>query len=132
MSITITIAGPNSPALAAEVEAFLADALATQAERLPLPEDQGIRRGDPLAVAALVLAVPGAIAATLDLAARVRLAERVDRLLERVRGTAAPADSVRLISDAAPELDLITAKRDEVLDRLEHAPDGTTSDQTKG
>jgi len=132
MSITVTISGPNAPALATAVEAFLADSLATRAERLPPPEDQPIQRSDPLAVAALVLAVPGAIAATLDLAARARLAERIDRLLERVRGTAAPADSVRLTSGAAPELDLITAKRDEVLDRLEHAPDGTDSDPTMG
>ncbi|WP_372396410.1 hypothetical protein ABMY26_11505 [Azospirillum sp. HJ39] len=132
MSITITIAGPKAPALAAEVEEFLADALGTDAERLPPSQDQAIQRGDPLAVAALVLAVPSAIVATLDLAARARLAERIDRLLERVRGTAAPADSVRLTSGAAPELDLITAKRDAVLDRLEQASDGTTSDPTKG
>ncbi|MBP2233291.1 hypothetical protein J2847_006628 [Azospirillum agricola] len=132
MSITITIAGPNAPALAAEVEAFLADVLATRAERLPPPEDQTVQRGDPLAVAALVLSIPSAVAATLDLAARARLAERIDRLLDRVRGTAAPTDSLRLTSGAAPELDLITAKRDAVLDRLEQAPDGTAKDPTKG
>jgi len=132
MSITITIAGPNAPAHAAEVEAFLADALATHAVRLPPSQDQAIQRGDPLAVAALVLAVPGAITATLDLAARAQLAKRIDQLLDRLRGTAAPADSVRLTSGAAPELDLITAKRDAVLDRLEQASDGTASDPAKG
>lgn len=132
MSITITIAGPNAPALAAEVEAFLADALATRAERLPPLQDQPVQRGDPLAVAALVLAIPGAITATLDLTTRARLAKRIDQLLDSLRGRAAPADSVRLTGGAAPELDLITAKRDAVLDRLEQASDGTTSDPTKG
>lgn len=132
MSITITIAGPNAPALAAEVEEFLADALGTDAERLPPSQDQAIQRGDPLAVAALVLAVPGAITATLDLAARAQLAKRIDQLLDRLRGRAAPADSVRLTGGTEPDLDLIIAKRDAVLDRLEQASDGATRDQTKG
>ncbi|TWB29655.1 hypothetical protein [Nitrospirillum bahiense] len=132
MNITITIAGSNAPALAAEVEAFLADALATRAERHAPPQDEAIQRGDPLAVAALVLAIPSAITATLDLVTRARLAERIDQLLDRVRGMAAPSDSVRLTSGAAPDLDLITAKRDAVLDRLEHAPDGITNNPTEG
>jgi hypothetical protein len=85
MTIEISIAGPNSQALAAEVEAFLAEAFQETPERRIPPEDQTPRRGDPLAVAALILAIPGAITATFDLAHRAKLAERIDGLRQRLR-----------------------------------------------
>jgi len=119
MTIEISIAGPNTQVLAAEVEAFLAEAFQQTPERRTPPEDRMPRRGDPLAVAALILAVPGAITATLDLAQRARLAERIDRLRERLRAKATPEDTVSLLTWGETELDLIAADRDSVLDRIE-------------
>lgn len=123
MTTTIHIAGPNAEALAAELESFFVEALGAVPERRLPPEDREAKRGDPVAIAALVLAVPGAIVATLDLAARARLGERIDQLLTRLRGTAAPDDRVSLVSGTTPPLDLTTAGRDAVLDRLERPSD---------
>ncbi len=130
MSIIFTIAGPNAEALATEIEAFVAEALATSAERCSLQEPRGLQRGDPVAIAALVLAIPGAITATLDIVSRARLAERIDRLLKRLRGTASPEDSVHLASGTASSLDLISAGRDAVLNRLEEAADEAANSST--
>ena len=119
MSVTVHINGPNASALASELETFFAEALTIKVERAPIPTDEAIQRSDPVAVAALVLAIPGAILATLDLAARARLGERIDQLLTRLRGKAAAADSVQLTNGEGAGLDLITANRDAVLDELE-------------
>jgi hypothetical protein len=119
MTIEISIAGPNTQVLAAEVEAFLAEAFQETPERRSQPEGWTPHRGDPLTVAALVLAVPGAITATLDLAQRARLAERIDGLRERLRAKAAPEDTVSLLTWGETDLDLIAADRDSVLDRIE-------------
>ncbi|HAQ00649.1 MAG TPA: hypothetical protein DCQ35_11665, partial [Rhodospirillum rubrum] len=73
MTLFLHITGPNAQALAAEVEAFFAEVIGTPVERRSLPKDDVIYRSDPLAVAALVLAIPGALVATLDLAQRARL-----------------------------------------------------------
>ncbi|TWA80386.1 hypothetical protein FBZ83_109192 [Azospirillum brasilense] len=126
MTVTIHIAGPNAGALAIELEAFFAEALGAVPERRGAPAAAGTQRGDLAdyaAVAALVLALPGAITATLDLAVRARLAERADRLLERLRGLAGAGDSVSLSAGTALPLDLTRAGRDELLDRLERPTD---------
>jgi hypothetical protein len=77
--------------------------------------EDGVERGDPIAVAALVLAIPGAIVATLDLMARTKVVERVQHLLEQVRKVDGGAV---LRIDLQPPLDLSRASADDVMDRL--------------
>ncbi|WP_413205736.1 hypothetical protein [Rhodospirillum sp. A1_3_36] len=122
MTARLHISGPQAERLAADVVAVLEEVLGTPPERLPRPASAGIRRGDPIAIAALVLAIPGAVVATLDLAARAKLAERLGRLLTRLRETAGPEDHLTLVSGGEPPLDLFTADLDRILDRLEDRP----------
>ena len=71
-------------------------------------------RGDPVAIAALVLAAPGAIVATLDLVQRAKLAEKVSKLL----GTARRSRRSATLRKKQRKLDLKTASDDDVIDIL--------------
>lgn len=109
----------------AVVDALVA-ALPPPMELRSRPMDREPTRGDPLAVAALILAVPDAVTGLLDLADRVRLAERIDRLRDRLRAKAAPDDLVRLRVEGETDLDLIAADRDAVLNRIEKPVSGSS------
>jgi hypothetical protein len=120
MTIEFSITGTNAGAIAAEVEAFLAEAFGRTPERRSPPEDPLPKRdGEFLAIVAIILALPGFINETQSLADRYKLAERVGRLQERLAALAKPGDTVTLSVPGQPAIDLITAKRDSVLDRLE-------------
>ncbi|WP_413208212.1 hypothetical protein [Rhodospirillum sp. A1_3_36] len=79
MTARLHISGPQAERLAADVVAVLEEVLGTPPERLPRPASAEIRRGDPIAIAALVLAIPGAVVATLDL-----FTADLDRILDRL------------------------------------------------
>ncbi len=78
--------GPNAEIMANDLGNLLAVEFADWPQRFetlhrsPRDGDLGVR-GDPVAVAALVLSVPSAILATWDLATRIRVRERVERLI---------------------------------------------------
>ena len=112
MTVSIRIVGPNAEAIAAEVEPLLVEAFQETPTRKAMPREQAPDRADPIAVAALILSIPGVILATLDLAARARLAERIDRLREKIRARASDKDRVELCVGADPAVDLAHTDRD--------------------
>lgn len=121
MSIEIHLTGDMAAALKDDAEAFLQDisqgmAEFRQCEGTPGTEGQ---RGDAIAIAALILAVPGAVVATLDLAQRARLSQKIQVLLEKIRETRGGAV---LHTQGDEPLDLKTAIVDEVLARIKRRP----------
>ena len=86
-------------------------------------QPSGINRTgpDPIAVAALLLAIPGAMVASWDLAERIKLKEKIDRLLAWVQERAAT------LSQSSPTMHLPngkviplnTVKPEEILDMLD-------------
>lgn len=101
-ALKFRIEGPEASALAAEIREILESELATSVtERAEVPDPRGqiTRSVDPLALSALVLAVPGAILAAADLAQRLELKPRVDRLLQRLRTRTAarPGNRVEIL-----------------------------------
>lgn len=75
------IEGPDAERLAVELGELVESELGGRAERRPdAPPRDAVVRGDPLAVAAVVLAIPGALLAGADLARRLELKEKVGRL----------------------------------------------------
>jgi hypothetical protein len=115
MSVEIRLSGVDGPALADEAEDVLRAAAGTEPERRDRRPAEEVFRGDPVAITALVLSVPGAVVSLLDLAERAQLAERVRRLLGRVRSADGAAT---LHVPGEPPLDLAAATEDEVMDRL--------------
>ncbi len=125
MSIEIRLSGVDGTGLGDEAEGVLRAAAGTEPERREHKPREEVTRGDPVAIAALVLSVPSAIVSLLDLAERARLAERVRRLLARTR---LADDAVTLHVPGAPPLDLAAATEDEVMDRLTQGADSRSGD----
>ncbi len=116
-TIRFRITGPEAATSANELEALLRAELACDAVRVPdTPEAPGtvVRAGDPVAVAALVLSIPGALLAVSDLAQRIELVAKLQRLAHwaqerrRAYGTRVeviPGEGqVLLLDDAEPGL----------------------------
>lgn len=83
------------------------------------PSNADGQRGDGIAIAALILAIPGAVVATLDLAQRARLGQKIEVLLKKIRETRGGAV---LHTQGDEPLDLKTAIVDEVLARIKRRP----------
>jgi len=128
MTIEIRIEGSNAQGLAVIARSFLEEVFRQVPEtHSPLAGPADPRKGDPVAVAALILAVPGAVLATLDLVQRARLAERIETLCTSLRNRATPGDRVQLLmSGSDTALDLLSANRDAVMNRLEAPSDNKT------
>jgi hypothetical protein len=103
MVVRFRIEGTDRAAAADELQRLLEDELGIEPERVEVPvsEHDG-RKGDPVAIAALILAVPGAVLATMDLAQRMRLREKIGKLI-------ATAQTLRADDKASVQIETATA-----------------------
>lgn len=91
--LRLRVEGPNAETIAAEVAVAVEAELGTAPARTAVAPRSGEReRADPVAVAALVIAIPGAVLQAMDLAERVRLREKLERLLGRLRALGGGAE----------------------------------------
>ncbi len=87
--LQMRIEGPDAERLAAELAEVLEAEFGTPPQRRPIGALQDLNRdADSLAVVAIVLAVPGSLLAAANLAQRLELKTKIDRLLAWVRGKA--------------------------------------------
>ncbi len=82
-SIEFQFQGTAREALAEDLGHLLVDNFAdwTQSKADKSPVSRGDDKSDPVAITALILAVPGTVLVTWDLAKRMQLKEKVDRLI---------------------------------------------------
>ncbi|MBK8254966.1 MAG: hypothetical protein IPK82_20200 [Polyangiaceae bacterium] len=120
----IEISGPEAEETRAELEAWWKTEMGEALQRVtagPGSAKENARGPDPVAVTALVLAIPSAIVATLDLVKRIELTKRVNRWIDWVREKRAKHPKVRIVlldKDGRP-LDVAKAQASDVFEVLE-------------
>ncbi len=115
MTVEIRLSSAAAPVLAEPAEDLLRAAGNTEPEHHNPSHREEASKGDPVAVAALILSIPGAILATMTLVERAKIAERIQRLLKKVREINSTAT---LHVGTEPPLDLRIATGDQVFDLL--------------
>ncbi|MCP4184072.1 MAG: hypothetical protein GY761_12270, partial [Hyphomicrobiales bacterium] len=118
--------GPNQAAIEAELTAFLQHQFGEAPTREETQVSAVTKDVDPVAVAVLILNVPMAIVATIDLAERAKLAERVARLISAIKAVGPDTGDIATLKIAnGGELDLTVVTTDEVVAAI-----GSIADQT--
>lgn len=104
---------------AADAAALSRDHLGATVARGGEAEDSTTRTGpDPVALAALLLSIPGALLATWDLAERLRLVARINAWLDKLRALPGAAQAqLELSSGRRPVMELSAA---DLLDEAQH------------
>jgi len=115
MTIAIRLSGCTASVGSEPAEDFLRYVAKTEPEQKRLIIDEVDAKGDPVAVTALILAIPGAILATMDLVERAKVAEKIRKLIEKVRKI---DGSATLQIDTKPPIDLKEATKDQVMDLI--------------
>jgi len=129
MQLKVDISGANREAAASVLSKFFREQFGTEPAR-PDPQqgsDQ-TRSGDAMQQwITLVLSIPVALLATIDIVERTKLKERVQRLVEQIRQAVQGDGSVVLQVEERPALDVVYASPAEVVEALrppEETPDG--------
>jgi hypothetical protein len=115
MTIEIRLSGAAKAALQGAAADLLREAGGAEPVRTETGADDTAAKGDMLAIAALVIALPAAIAAAVDLTQRARIADKTRNFLEIAKKS---DGSATLTAGDGASLDLSTAALDDVMDAL--------------
>ena len=128
MTIEIRLSSATTPDLAEPAEDLLRAVAKDELVRSEVGHDGKTSKGDPVAIATLILSIPAAIVGTMDLAQRAGVVELIRALLKKVRKTDGTAT---LHVGTEPPLDLKTATEDEVIDVMAKSdPPGSSGGNT--
>jgi len=122
MQITLEATGDRAGSALAPLKTFFQAELGAQeqpaASAAPATPDGGAKDGVALAVAAIVISLPGTVLATLQLLQMAQLKRRLDSALQELRGVLRDyrGDAVLRVGDKS--YDLRTVSAEEVLDAI--------------
>ncbi|EDM77956.1 hypothetical protein PPSIR1_19144 [Plesiocystis pacifica SIR-1] len=116
-TLRIRVTGPGADKLAKELAERFADNFGEEVVLAPEhAAAQNTVRGDPVAVAALILSIPGAVLATIDLAERMKVAAKWRALQGWVRGRLESGQAVEIDGLGVEPKALTEAEVSEVVD----------------
>lgn len=119
----IEITGAGAEDTRAELEAWWKAEMGEELRRVtsaPIALEEPTRSADPVAVAALILGIPSAIVATMDIAKRIELTKKVGQLIEwaREKRRKHPKLRIALVDEAGQSVDVAAAEPPDVLEAL--------------
>jgi hypothetical protein len=120
--VVIQAEGAEAEIALTEPEAFFRGEFGAAAETRR-EGGEGVRRGIDPAWLAVYLSIPSAVLATMDLAARLKLVERTEAMLVRMRAALGGATCMIRIG-ACRSFDLATAKARDIIDALREEDGG--------
>lgn len=116
MRVEIHLTGPDASVLAELASSMLEGASGGIKPQYSSQEpNEEASKDDLVAIAALIISIPSAIVAAMDLIQRTELVDRVHALLKKLRKSDATA---KLVAGSETPLDLTSATADQVLDRF--------------
>ena len=116
VKVRIEAEGPQAQAALDEAAAFFEREFGVKAETQAI-EPEGTRKGDAVAWIAMLLTIPPAILATIQLEEKLKLIERTDELLTALRARLGKAAATIRIG-AQQHCDVVTVKARELVDEL--------------
>jgi hypothetical protein len=117
----IEIHGAEAEEVARELQALLEAEFGERVERLSAQEpgtEDGPTRADPWVVAQVILGIPPAILAVMDIAKRIELTAKVKRILAWTKQRGGAKGRIGLISAKGRSVDLEKAEPGEVVEAL--------------
>jgi hypothetical protein len=127
VTVTLTITGADPDAPAAAAASLLRTMTGSEPERHPVPADEAGKRDLALgiALASLILSVPGAVLATLEVKDRLLDRRRVKAEVEELKAAlaVAKAEGALAITDRG-SVDLVRSSTDDVVDMILDAGGG--------
>ena len=121
---TIEITGPDAEEAGRELQALLRETFGDEGRRIAASEpDASGRKIDAtiLAIAAIIVGLPGGICSTLDLAEKMKLVERTKRLIAWAKGRGKSGMRIALVSAHGTSIDLAHAEPADVIAALPEA-----------
>jgi hypothetical protein len=115
MKVEIKLLGSEALNLREDAKSLLRSLGMTEPKQIEQTQETDTSRGDPIAVAALILSIPGAILATMDLVDRAKASKYAKHLIQKARNSNGTA-TLHVGSDLS--IDLKTATEDQILDTI--------------
>ena len=121
MRLDVNIAGPGCDDIETATAAFMREQFDAEPDREAHSPPVQARDGTMLPAIGLLLSIPGAVLAAMQIAEKLELKRRLNRLLGRINDKADGQTSAILTIDDKTTIDLKASSADQIIIKLETA-----------